>query len=303
MLPTSEGIPGLIIELSKTAEASGVSVTSIARGTTTAGQPVWHPDAHAAGQRPLLRRRGLPLPPRGVRGLPQRELPRDGTPAAGDAAHPAGGDDDREQRRIAAAGGHDRPQCVSVGRGGADRAGRGRLRRLEVCNEPESTPAHLHRHRAHRRRGAGARGRAGQQQRGHLRRRRLGRHDGGLRALLRRRGHDGARRGRSGQGAAAARQVHEQGPVHPVPDAGGQLHLDGEPQSVELGRAHGPVGEDQGRRDVLQRGAGRPGARRLRGGVQGDERHLRRRHLRGHRRRARERRHDASPSTWARPSA
>jgi Tfp pilus assembly protein PilO len=39
MLPESEGIPGLIIELSKTADASGVSVTSIARGTTTAGSP------------------------------------------------------------------------------------------------------------------------------------------------------------------------------------------------------------------------------------------------------------------------
>jgi hypothetical protein len=39
MLPTSEGMPGLIIELSKTAEASGVSVTSIARGTTSAGSP------------------------------------------------------------------------------------------------------------------------------------------------------------------------------------------------------------------------------------------------------------------------
>ena len=39
MLPESEGIPGLIIELSKTAEASGVTITSIARGTTTAGLP------------------------------------------------------------------------------------------------------------------------------------------------------------------------------------------------------------------------------------------------------------------------
>ena len=39
MLPESEGIPGLIIELSKTADASGVAVTSIARGTTTAGSP------------------------------------------------------------------------------------------------------------------------------------------------------------------------------------------------------------------------------------------------------------------------
>lgn len=39
MLPESESIPGLIIELSKTAEASGVDVTSIARGTTTPGAP------------------------------------------------------------------------------------------------------------------------------------------------------------------------------------------------------------------------------------------------------------------------
>jgi Tfp pilus assembly protein PilO len=39
MLPESEGIPGLIIELTKTADASGVSVTSIARGTTAAGSP------------------------------------------------------------------------------------------------------------------------------------------------------------------------------------------------------------------------------------------------------------------------
>jgi Tfp pilus assembly protein PilO len=39
MLPESEGIPGLIIELTKTADASGVDVTSIARGTTTPGTP------------------------------------------------------------------------------------------------------------------------------------------------------------------------------------------------------------------------------------------------------------------------
>jgi len=39
MLPESEGIPGLIIELTKTAEASGVSITSIAKGTTTPGAP------------------------------------------------------------------------------------------------------------------------------------------------------------------------------------------------------------------------------------------------------------------------
>lgn len=39
MLPAAEGVPGLIIELTKTAEASGVDVTSIARGTTTPGTP------------------------------------------------------------------------------------------------------------------------------------------------------------------------------------------------------------------------------------------------------------------------
>jgi Tfp pilus assembly protein PilO len=39
MLPESEGVPGLIIELTKTADASGVSVTSIARGTVTPGTP------------------------------------------------------------------------------------------------------------------------------------------------------------------------------------------------------------------------------------------------------------------------
>ena len=39
MLPVSEDVPGLIIELTKTAEASGVAVTSITRGTTTAGSP------------------------------------------------------------------------------------------------------------------------------------------------------------------------------------------------------------------------------------------------------------------------
>ena len=39
MLPESEGIPGLIIELTKTAEASGVAVTGITRGTTTDGSP------------------------------------------------------------------------------------------------------------------------------------------------------------------------------------------------------------------------------------------------------------------------
>jgi Tfp pilus assembly protein PilO len=39
MLPESEGIPGLIIELTKTAEASGVTVTSITRGAVAPGTP------------------------------------------------------------------------------------------------------------------------------------------------------------------------------------------------------------------------------------------------------------------------
>jgi Tfp pilus assembly protein PilO len=39
MIPESEGMPGLIIELSKTAEASGVTVTGITRGTTSTGSP------------------------------------------------------------------------------------------------------------------------------------------------------------------------------------------------------------------------------------------------------------------------
>lgn len=39
MLPASEGVPGLIIELTKTSEASGVTVTGITRGTTSPGSP------------------------------------------------------------------------------------------------------------------------------------------------------------------------------------------------------------------------------------------------------------------------
>jgi Tfp pilus assembly protein PilO len=39
MLPESESVPGLIIELTKTAEASGVAVTGITRGTTADGSP------------------------------------------------------------------------------------------------------------------------------------------------------------------------------------------------------------------------------------------------------------------------
>ncbi len=77
MLPVSEAVPGLIIELTKTAEASGVSVTGITRGTTTTGSPVRHPDRDAGGLGPVLRRRGLPVPRRGVRRLPQRQLPGD----------------------------------------------------------------------------------------------------------------------------------------------------------------------------------------------------------------------------------
>ena len=39
MLPESEGIPSLIIELTKTADASGVDLVSITRGTTAQGSP------------------------------------------------------------------------------------------------------------------------------------------------------------------------------------------------------------------------------------------------------------------------
>ena len=39
MLPQSEGIPSLIIELTRTADASGVDLTTITRGTTTPGNP------------------------------------------------------------------------------------------------------------------------------------------------------------------------------------------------------------------------------------------------------------------------
>ena len=39
MLPQSEGIPSLIIELTRTADASGVALSSITRGATQAGVP------------------------------------------------------------------------------------------------------------------------------------------------------------------------------------------------------------------------------------------------------------------------
>ncbi len=39
MLPESEGIPGLIIELTQTAQASGVDITGITKGQTTPGAP------------------------------------------------------------------------------------------------------------------------------------------------------------------------------------------------------------------------------------------------------------------------
>jgi Tfp pilus assembly protein PilO len=39
MLPEAEGIPSLIVELTKTADASGVTVNSITRGTTSEGTP------------------------------------------------------------------------------------------------------------------------------------------------------------------------------------------------------------------------------------------------------------------------
>ena len=39
MLPEDEAIPSMIVELTKTAEASGVTLNSISRGATTAGTP------------------------------------------------------------------------------------------------------------------------------------------------------------------------------------------------------------------------------------------------------------------------
>ncbi len=39
MLPQSEGIPSLIIELTQTADASGVDLNSITRGATVTGTP------------------------------------------------------------------------------------------------------------------------------------------------------------------------------------------------------------------------------------------------------------------------
>ena len=49
MLPESEGVPGLIVELTKTADASGVDVDIITRGTTTPGTPFGIQTAHPAG--------------------------------------------------------------------------------------------------------------------------------------------------------------------------------------------------------------------------------------------------------------
>ena len=125
MLPTSEGIPGLIIELSKTAEASGVAVTSIARGTTTPGSPygiqtltlqvsgryfdvedfLYRLEEYVAFRNASFRVTG--------RLLQVTQLTMQAATTTRD-----------RQQRLAAAGGHDRPQCVSVGRGGAGCAGR-----------------------------------------------------------------------------------------------------------------------------------------------------------------------------------
>ena len=46
MLPESEGVPGLIIELTKTVEASGVHFTSITQRHHDSRHTVWHPDPH-----------------------------------------------------------------------------------------------------------------------------------------------------------------------------------------------------------------------------------------------------------------
>ena len=122
MLPESEGIPGLIIELTKTAEASGVAVTSITRGTTTAGSPfgiqtltlqvsgryfdvedfLYRLEEYVAFRNASFRVTGRLL-----------QVTQLSLQAAVDHDH----------ERLAAARGDDRPQRLSVGRRGASGGG------------------------------------------------------------------------------------------------------------------------------------------------------------------------------------
>ena len=250
MLPESEGIPGLIIELSKTADASGVAVTSIARGTTAAGESVRDPDAEPAGHRTLLRRRGLPLPPRGVRRLPQRELQGHRQAASGDAALDRGFDD-VEHRRFAAARGDDWPERVPLGwsgtNGGRWRCAMSQNRRvLTYIAIALIVGAALALAVALSNSGAGTSGATA-----------TSAGDNALATTVYSDSGDGGacRRG-PGQGAAAPRQVHEQGPVHPVPDAGGDVYGGAQPEPDEHRGAVEPVREGEGGRDVLQRDAG-----------------------------------------------
>ena len=223
MLPESEGIPSLIVELTKTSDASGVALNSITRGATAARHAVRPAERVAAGDGPLLRRRGLPVPPRELRGLPQRQLPRH--------RQAAGGQDPDHDRRCrhnvghrAAADRHRRAERVSVGEPGTAATAK------EVPRDRQQTHAHLRRHRAHRRRrprpgrGSGAQRRAG---------RRLGAggcSDAGTGRRARRHHRGGhARQRRPGQAGAAARQVRGQGPVHPAARDDDEPHSDPKP--------------------------------------------------------------------------
>ena len=154
MLPAAEGMPGLIIELSKTAEASGVDVTSIARGAIMPGNPfgiqqvtlqvsgryfdvedfLYRLEEFVAFRNASFRVTGRLLQ---VTTLQMQ-------PISGAAV-----------RRVARADRQRGPQRVSLGRSGAE------PRQLEVRNEAEPAHAGLYRHRTHRRRGARARGRPG----------------------------------------------------------------------------------------------------------------------------------------------
>ncbi len=300
MLPEAEDVPGLIIELTKTAEASGVSVTSITRGTTTARQPVRHPDPDAAvGGRyfdveDFLYRLEEYVAFRNAsfrvtgRLLQVTTLSLTASTAATTSGSP----------ELAVT---HRPQRLSVGRHERKQRGRGRYAMSNNRRVLTYIAIALHRRRRARARGGAVQQWSGSVGRHGVRRRRQGRRGG----LLGRLGDGRARRGRSRQRAADARQVHEQGPLHPVPDAGRDhcVHGEPKPQPDEHVRAVEPLGQGQGGRDVLQRDAGRQGARRFGRRVHHHRRHVRAtspsRSSTASSRTAR----SPSTSTWARPSA
>ncbi len=75
MLPTSEGIPSLIMELTKTASASGVDLASITRGSSQTGSPFGIQTVQLTVNGSLLRCGGLPVPHGELRRFPQRGVP------------------------------------------------------------------------------------------------------------------------------------------------------------------------------------------------------------------------------------